>query len=189
MEQLWTWSKVDAINGLGEPIRGPERCTYFEKELCFDLRKIMWRKHRSSFQDHVKYVHNYSVKPFRVEISSTMSASVRCMTYPSTYFHIWWRAMSTIRKIGPSVTNNYLRMRFVLQLRTDFQHPCRMKWNTKINIIAPCPTNNSVILCKPQRKNITEREMWLKSKDLRPLRQRQQILIVINLKLCRARIR
>ena len=28
----------------------------------------MWRKHPSVFQDHVKYVYNDIVKPFRVEI-------------------------------------------------------------------------------------------------------------------------
>ena len=28
----------------------------------------MWRKHRSTFQYHVKYIHNDIVKPFRVGI-------------------------------------------------------------------------------------------------------------------------
>ena len=28
----------------------------------------MWRKHRSAFQYHMKYIHNYTLKPFRVSI-------------------------------------------------------------------------------------------------------------------------
>ena len=30
------------------------------------MGKSMWRKHRSVFQDHVKYIHNDIVKHFRV---------------------------------------------------------------------------------------------------------------------------
>ena len=33
MEQLWTWAKMDYINGTGETISGAEMCTYFDKEL------------------------------------------------------------------------------------------------------------------------------------------------------------
>ena len=46
MEQLWSWSKVGAINRAGYLFTGPERCVYFEKVLCFKLGKSMWRKHR-----------------------------------------------------------------------------------------------------------------------------------------------
>ena len=28
----------------------------------------MWRKHRSAFQYHMKYIHTYTLKPFRVSI-------------------------------------------------------------------------------------------------------------------------
>ena len=45
MEQFWNWAKVDAIDGSGDPISGSERCTYFGKELWFDLGNIMQRKH------------------------------------------------------------------------------------------------------------------------------------------------
>ena len=34
----------------------------------FDLGKNMWRKYRSTFQDHSKYIHNYIVKSFRISI-------------------------------------------------------------------------------------------------------------------------
>ena len=47
---------------------GPERCAYFDKELWFKLGKSVWSKHRSNFQDHVKYIHNYIVDPFRFGI-------------------------------------------------------------------------------------------------------------------------
>ena len=68
MEQFWTWSKVDAIDGSGDPISGSERCTYFDKELWLKLGNIMFKKHRSTFQGHVKYTNNEIVKPFRVGI-------------------------------------------------------------------------------------------------------------------------
>ena len=68
MEHLWNWSKVDATGRIGYPISGLERCTYFEKDLWFELVKIMQMKHRSIIQDHVNYIHNYIVKPFRFDI-------------------------------------------------------------------------------------------------------------------------
>ena len=68
MEHLWNWSKVNATGGMGYPISGLECCTYFEKDLWFELVKIMQMKHRSIIQDHVNYIHNYIVKPFRVVI-------------------------------------------------------------------------------------------------------------------------
>ena len=68
MEQLCTWAKVDAIDVSVDPISGSERYTSFEKELWFDLGKNIWRKHRSAFWDHSKYIHNYIVKPFRAAI-------------------------------------------------------------------------------------------------------------------------
>ena len=43
-------------------------CTYFEKELWFKLVNRMRRKQRSILQDHIKYIHNGIVKPFRVGI-------------------------------------------------------------------------------------------------------------------------
>ena len=38
----------------------------FEKEIWFELSKSMWSKHRINYQDHINYIHNEIVKPFRV---------------------------------------------------------------------------------------------------------------------------
>ena len=65
MEHLWNWDKVDGRDAEGDPTSGAENCTYFEKELWFELGKSMWMKHRSLFQDHVKYIHNDIVNPLR----------------------------------------------------------------------------------------------------------------------------
>ena len=59
---------MESINGSGDLFTGPEHCSYFEKELWSELVKRMYRKHRLTFQDHIKYTHNYIVNPFRVGI-------------------------------------------------------------------------------------------------------------------------
>ena len=79
-------------------------------------------------------------------------------------------------------------MRFVLQLRTGFKHPFRMKFNTKISNIHTCPTKSCVTFYPTWRQKITEIKMKLKSKDFPHLRQRQPIMIVIHLKRFCARI-
>ena len=68
MEQVWDWAKVDAIDRVGYLFTGPDLCTYFEKEIWLELGKIMGRKHFITFQDHVKFIHNDIVMPFRVGI-------------------------------------------------------------------------------------------------------------------------
>ena len=68
MEQFRSWAKVDDINGVVYLFTGTERCAYFEKESWFNLGNIMSRKHMSTFQYHVKYIHNDIFKPFRVHI-------------------------------------------------------------------------------------------------------------------------
>ena len=68
MEQFRDWEKVDSINVSGDLFTGPYYCTYFENDFWFDLRIIMWRKHSSTFQNHLKYIHNDIVNPFRVVI-------------------------------------------------------------------------------------------------------------------------
>ena len=62
------------------------------------------------------------------------------------------------------MTKNYLRMIFVLQQRTYFQHPCRINWTTKVSIITLCLKKNGVNLCPSWMKNIIESELWIKSK-------------------------
>ena len=45
-----------------------DNCVAFKRELCFELGKCMWIKYWSVYQDHMKYVRNDIVKPFRVKI-------------------------------------------------------------------------------------------------------------------------
>ena len=129
----------------------------------------------------------YIISLISISLSSMLSDSIRCMTYPCTYFHIWWRGSSTMRHIEPSVTNNSLRMIFTLQIRTYLQHKCRMNWKKKISIIYLFPTNNGVTFSPPWLLKIINRELHLISKYLQPLRQHRTILIVIHLQRCTVR--
>ena len=115
--------------------------------------------------------------------------SVRCMTYRSTYLHLLQRARSTMSHIGPSMTENDLIMKFTLQQGMYFQHPCRVNWTKKIRIIAPCPTKNDVNFCPPLRQKLTESELWIKPKDLRPLRQLRPRMVAIHLQRLQVRIK
>ena len=45
-----------------------DRSINSEKYIWFDLGKIVWKKHCSVFQDHIKYIHKDIVKPFQVAI-------------------------------------------------------------------------------------------------------------------------
>ena len=47
---------------------GTDRCRKVEKYIWFDLGKSMRRKHQSTYQDHIKYIHNDIAKTFRVII-------------------------------------------------------------------------------------------------------------------------
>ena len=111
-----------------------------------------------------------------------------CNTYSSIYLYLRFRGMSMIRHIGPSVTNNYLSMKFGLQLIIYLQHPCRMRWKMKIRTISTCPMNNGVTFCSPWRKNIIDSNLCLKSKYFWPLRQLQKIMIAMHLQRDRSRI-
>ena len=44
------------------------KCINFDNELWFYLGNSMCKKHRSVFQDHIKYIYNDIVKLFRVGI-------------------------------------------------------------------------------------------------------------------------
>ena len=68
MEQLWTWTKTDALYGSDDIYLGPNRCSDFEKDIWFELGKSMWKRHHRIYQGHVKYIHNDIVKTFRVII-------------------------------------------------------------------------------------------------------------------------
>ena len=68
MENLWDWAKKYGIGYDRDAYLGLDKCVDFEKELWFELGKFMWRKHRSIYQYHMKYVCNDILKPFRVSI-------------------------------------------------------------------------------------------------------------------------
>ena len=67
-EDFWTWTKTDIIGYDRHPYLDIDRCVKLYRELWLDLGKCMWRKHRSVYQDHMKYVRNDIVKPFKVKI-------------------------------------------------------------------------------------------------------------------------
>ena len=67
-EYLWTWENTDTTGYDVHDCLARDKCIDFERELCFELGKCMWRKHWSVYQDHMKYVRNYIVKPFKVKI-------------------------------------------------------------------------------------------------------------------------
>ena len=68
MEHFWTWSKTESLDGSLDMYLIPDRCRYFDKYIWFELVKSMWRKYRCTYQVHIKYIHNYSVKAFKVGI-------------------------------------------------------------------------------------------------------------------------
>ena len=78
MEDFWNWAKTDNSGYDGYPYLANDKCVEFERELWFELGKCMWRKHRSVYQDHMKYVCNDIEKPFKVKILR-YSESVREM--------------------------------------------------------------------------------------------------------------
>ena len=82
-EDFWTWEKSDTIRYDGHAYLAINNCVDFERELWFELVKCMWRKHRSVYQYHMKYVRNDTVKPFKVKI-----LRARCMNYISTFLHL-----------------------------------------------------------------------------------------------------
>ena len=47
-----------------------------------------------------------------------------------------------IKHIGRSMTKIYMRMIFLLKLRTALQHPYRVKWKINILTVSPFPLNN-----------------------------------------------
>ena len=57
-EDFWTWVKTDTTGYDGHDYLARDKCVDFERELWFELGKCMWKKDRSVYQDHMKYVHN-----------------------------------------------------------------------------------------------------------------------------------
>ena len=67
-EDFWTWKKTDIKGYDGHYYLARDKCVDLERYLWFEFGKCMWRKHRSFYQDHMKYVCNDIVKPFKVKI-------------------------------------------------------------------------------------------------------------------------
>ena len=67
-EDFWTCAKTDTIGYDIHPYLDIDKCVNFERDLWFELGKCMWRKHWSVYPDHMKYVCNDIVKPFKVKI-------------------------------------------------------------------------------------------------------------------------
>ena len=97
----------------------------------------------------MKYTQNGIVKQFRVKILQYADCIhnnnnlAKYLPPPSM------KEGGMMRQIGPFVTNNDLIIRLALQLGTNFLHPCRMNWMTKLRNIFLCCMNNGVTLCPP----------------------------------------
>ena len=61
-------AKADGRESDGNKISGSDWCKEFEKELWFDMGNSMWRENCYVFQDHVKYIYNDILNPYRVVI-------------------------------------------------------------------------------------------------------------------------
>ena len=68
MEECWNWAKTDTTGYGQHPYLAIDKCVYFDRQLWLELGKCMWRKHRSVYQYHMKFVRNDIVKPFKVKI-------------------------------------------------------------------------------------------------------------------------
>ena len=66
--RILTWEKTDTIWYDGHPYLAIDKCANFERGLWFELGNSMWRKHRSVYQDHMNYVRNDTLKPFKIKI-------------------------------------------------------------------------------------------------------------------------
>ena len=67
-EEFWTWGKTDTTGYDRHDYLALGKCVDFERELWFELGECIWRKHRSVYQDHMKYVRKYIVELFKVKI-------------------------------------------------------------------------------------------------------------------------
>ena len=66
-EDLWNWDKTDTMGYDRHPFLARDKCAEVERELWFELGEYMWRKHRSVYQYHMKYIHKYIVNPFKIK--------------------------------------------------------------------------------------------------------------------------
>ena len=74
------WAKKDSIGYDGYEYLEIDKCADFERKLWFELVECMWKKHRSIYKNHLKYVRNDIVKPSASVSSATPSVLGRCIT-------------------------------------------------------------------------------------------------------------
>ena len=67
-EEFWNWAKTDTTGYDGHDYLDLDKCFEFERGLWFELGKCMCRNNRSVYQDHMKYVCNDIMRPFKVKI-------------------------------------------------------------------------------------------------------------------------
>ena len=68
MKNLQTWAKADSCKSENDTISGVDWCKHFEKQLWFQLGKRVWSKYCYVFQDHLIYIDNDIVNPYRLII-------------------------------------------------------------------------------------------------------------------------
>ena len=68
MNNFWYWSKKEGIRYDGHDCLVIDRCVNFKRSIWFELEECMWRNHWRIYQEHLRYVCNDIVKPFRVII-------------------------------------------------------------------------------------------------------------------------
>ena len=67
-EAFWTWANTDTTGCYVHAYLALDQCVNFERGVWFDFLKYMWINHWSVYQDHMKYILNDTLKPFRVKI-------------------------------------------------------------------------------------------------------------------------
>ena len=65
-DNLCTWTKKDRTGYDSYTYLRLYKCIYFKKDLWLELVKCMWRKHRTVYHYHLKYICNDIVKLFCV---------------------------------------------------------------------------------------------------------------------------
>ena len=68
-----------------------------------------------------------------------------------------------ISQVGPSAKNNFLSIIFMLKIRNESLHSCRINCRVKLRTIFPYLNNKGVSLFPTCRLNITVKELQIKS--------------------------
>ena len=103
-EQLWTWDKEYRLGDDGDAYLGLNKYVNFEKDIWLELVKCSWRKQRSIFHYHLKYICNDIVKLLWVEILryamrvQDMHDLAKCLPPPSMKGNIFESDSWGVRK-------------------------------------------------------------------------------------------